>query len=364
MAQTNIPFGDVKAQKHWSAMLMQDVVKTSYFTRKFMGKGDNYVIEQKTELEASRGDRISFDLAVRLRGAPTRGDNRLEGNEENLRFYTDEVIVDQMRKSANAGGEMTRQRTAHDLRSIARKKLAEYWARYMDELMFVYLSGARGINQDFVEDPTYTGHAGNPVQAPDAQHIIYGGDAVSKATLDSADIMKIATVEKAVTTARMMNALDPDATNMVPVNIEGENHYVIVMSPLQEHSLRTADTTGWIDVQKAAAGAEGRKNPIFKGGLGMINKVVLHSHESVIRFSDYGAGSNVLAARALFMGRQAGVIAFGSKSGMKFTWKEEWKDYGNEPVVASGTICGIKKTRFRNRDFGVLAIDTYAPMPA
>ncbi|MFM9577988.1 N4-gp56 family major capsid protein, partial [Streptomyces turgidiscabies] len=83
----------------------------------------------------------------------------------------------------------------------------------------------------------------------------------------------------------------------------GEKHYVLLMSPDQETDLRLeVGEKGWLDVQKAAAGAEGKNNPIFKGGLGMINNVVLHSHESVIRFNDYGAGSNVSAARALFMG--------------------------------------------------------------
>jgi N4-gp56 family major capsid protein len=61
-----------------------------------------------------------------------------------------------------------------------------------------------------------------------------------------------------------------------------------------------AGTGGWLDIQKAAAAAEGNKNPIFQGTLGMYNDVVLHKHRNVIRFNDYGAGGNVNAARALF----------------------------------------------------------------
>ena len=95
----------------------------------------------------------------------------------------------------------------------------------------------------------------------------------------------------------------------------------------------------------------------------MINNVVLHSHESAIRFSDYGAGANLPAARALFMGRQAGVVAFGSTGGLRFDWSEETQDHGNEPVVAAGIIIGVKKTRFNSKDFGVFAVDTYAVDP-
>jgi len=361
MAQTIIPFGDVKAQKKWSSNLAVDVLSKSYFSKKFIGKGDNNIIEQKTELESEKGEKISFDLSVQLRGTPTAGDSRVKGKEENLRFYSDEVIIDQTRKSVSAGGKMTRKRTAHDMRVVAKNRLGDYWSKYMDELMFIYLSGARGINEDYIEPVSYAGHAQNPIQAPDTQHILYGGDATSKATIASADVMNRRVIERAVTKARMMRALDPSTANMMPVTVEGEDRYVLVMTPNQEQDMRTAEgASSWLEVQKAAAAAEGSKNKIFKGGLGMINNTILHSHESVIRFNDYGAGSDLPAARALFMGRQAGVCAYGTTKGQRFMWKEEMEDYDNEPTVVAGTIVGCKKTRFNGKDFGVMAIDTYA----
>lgn len=365
MPQTVIPFGDPKAQKKWSAELFIDTNKKSYFGRKFIGTSENSIIQRKTELESDAGDRISFDLSVQLRGKPTSGDNRVKGREENLRFYTDEVAIDQLRHAVSAGGKMTRKRTAHNLRQVAKDRLSDYWAQYIDELHFIYLSGARGVNEDFIEPTDYAGHAGNPLQAPDAQHIIYGGSAQSKATITSADIMSRELVERMTVRARMMRATDPSTANMLPVTINGEAHYVLVMTPFQEHDLRTsAGPNGWLEIQKAAAAAEGRNNPIFKGGLGMINDTVLHSHESVIRFKDYGASGDLPAARALFMGRQAGVVAYGTAGGLRFTWKEEVDDYGNEPTVVAGTIIGVKKTRFNGKDFGVLAADTYAKNPA
>ncbi|SFN50122.1 major capsid protein, N4-gp56 family [Thioclava dalianensis] len=364
MSQTIIPFGDVKAQKKWAANLAVDQLKKSYFSKKFVGKGDNNIIEQKTELETDKGDRISFDLSVQLRGKPTEGDNRVEGKEENLKFYTDEVIIDQTRKAVSAGGRMTRKRTAHDMRAVARNRLGDYWSKYLDELMFMYLSGGPGVNEDYTEDEDYTGHAGNPFQQPDAQHLLYPNSATSKATITVADGMTRELIEAANTTARMMRARDPDTANMVPCSVEGEDRYVTVMSPFQEHFLRT-DTgdKGWLDIQKAAAAAEGSKNKIFKGGLGMIGNTILHSHESVIRYDDYGAGADLPAARALYMGRQAGMIAYGVSSAGRFMWKEETKDYENEPTVVAGTIVGLKKTRFNNRDFGVMSLDTYAKPP-
>lgn len=365
MSQTVIPFGDPKAQKKWSGKLFVDTGKKSYFTRKFIGEGENNIIQRKTELDSDSGDRISFDLSVQLRGKPTSGDERVKGKEENLKFFTDEVIIDQLRHAVSAGGRMTRKRTAHNLRMVAKDRLSDYWAQYIDELHFIYLSGARGINEDFIEDVNYAGHAGNPLQAPDSQHLIFGGSATSKATLTANDTMTRLLIEKANTIAKMMRARDPKTANLLPVNVGGEGHYVTLMTPYQEHDMRTeAGERGWLEIQKAAAGAQGKNNPIFLGGLGMVGNTILHSHESVIRFNDYGAGGNVEAARALYLGRQAGVVAYGTAGGLRFTWKEEVDDYGNEPTVVAGTIIGVKKTRFNNRDFGVMAMDTAAKTPA
>lgn len=364
MGQTVIPFGDPKAQKKWSASLFTETIKKSYFER-FIGTSENSVIQRKTDVESDAGDRISFDLSVQLRGAPTSGDDRLKGKEEALKFYTDEVIIDQLRKSVSAGGKMTRKRTSHNLRQIAKDRLSDYWSQYIDELHFIYLSGARGINQDFLQDTSYTGHAGNPLRAPDAGHLIFGGSATSKATLTTSDKMSRELIERAANKARMMRARDPKTANLLPVTVMGERHYVALMSPDQEYDLRTEQgAQGWLEIQKAAAASEGKNNPIFKGGLGMINNIVLHSHESVVRFNDYGAGGNVNAARALFLGKQAGVIAYGNGGGgLRFNWTEEVDDFGNEPVVAAGTIIGVSKTRFNNRDFGVVSIDTAAKDP-
>lgn len=363
MGTTVIAFGDPKAQKKWSANLAVDTRKKSYFENRFIGTGDNNIIQRKTELESDAGDTISFDLCVQMRNQPTYGDARLEGKEESLKFYTDQVMIDQVRHAASAGGKMSRKRTSHDMRQLAKGRLGDYFARLVDELFFIYLSGARGINEDFIQDPSYTGFGGNALQSPDADHLLFGGVATSKASLAATDKMTRHVIEKALNKAEMMQARNPETANMVAVANGSEDQYVCLMSPDQAYDLRVSDTSGWLDIQKAATAAEGRDNPIFKGGLGMIGGAILHKHRSVIRFSDYGAGGNVNAARALMMGRQAAVVAYGTSGGLRYSWEETTKDYGNEPAVASGFIGGIKKTRFNGKDFGVISIDTASKDP-
>lgn len=364
MSTTQFGTSDAKTQKKWSSSLAIDQVKKSYFEGRFIGDSDNHIIQKKNDLESDAGDRVSFDLCVKLRNKPTYGDGKLEGKEEQLKFFTDEVVIDQVRHAVSCGGKMSRKRVVHDMRTIGKGRLSDYFAQLVDEFIFMYLSGSRGINEDFIEGTDFNGFAGNSLQAPDTDHLLYGGAATSKASLAATDKMTRIVIEKAQNKAKMMQARNPETASMVPVTNGSETQFIMLMGEDQAYDLRTADTAGWVDFQKAAAACEGKSNPIFKGGLGLLGDTVLHSHKSVVRFSDYGAGANVAAARALFLGRQAGVIAYGnSGGGMRYSWKEETKDYGNEPTISAGFIAGIKKARFNNKDFGVISIDTAAKDP-
>lgn len=368
MAQTVIGVGDPKAVKRYSAFLAVDVGRESYFNRKFMGRGieAQTPIQMLEHLENDAGDNISYDLVMQLRMQPIEGDATLRGKEEDLKFYSDNVYIDQMRGGVNTGGKMSRKRTIHDLRAIARTRQSEWWARIFDELFFMYLSGMRGYNSDFIFPTSYTGFAGNAFVTPDASHIVYGGDSASTAALNAGDEMTADLINEVQTKAQTLGGGTTGIPAIEPIKINGEDHYVLVMHPFQEYDMRVATgATGWLEIQKAAAAAEGRNNPIFKGGLGMINNTVLHSHKAVIR-----SHTSVQARRALFLGRQAAVVAFGSPgTGLRFDWTEETEDRGNQVVISTSSIFGMKKTSFDTTasgggqsDFGVIAVDTYHTM--
>lgn len=378
MAKTIIGLNDPKAVRKYSAFLAVDVGRASYFNRKFMGTGieSQAPIQTLPHLENDAGDSISYDLVMQLRMQPVEGDQLLEGREEDLKFYTDAVYIDQARGGVNTGGRMTRKRTIHDVRKLARARQAEWWARVFDELFFMYLSGARGVNSDYTYPLNYSGFANNALVAPDTYHLITQGGK-TKSTLSATttgldgDCLTLATIDMARNRAAVMGGGTSGIPAMEPIMIDGEEHFVCVMHPHQVYSLRNTTSAGnWLDIQKAAAAAEGRNNPIFKGGLGMYNNVVLHDHRAVIRFSDYGAGT-VKAARALFLGRQAAVVAFGSPgTDLRFDWHEESRDNGNQAVISTSSIFGIKKTSFDTKtttgklDFGVIAIDSAVVDPS
>jgi len=405
MAKTVIGLGDAKAVKRYSAFLAVDVGRQSYFNKKFMGVGieAQTPIQTLPSLENDAGDQVSYDLVMQLKMQPVEGDNTLAGKEEDLKFYTDTLYIDQLRGGVNTGGRMTRKRTIHDLRKIARSRQGEWWARIFDELIFIYLSGSRGINSDYTFPLGYAGFANNslvdPITAGDTDHYLFAprsdngtlptsrtdSNWVAQGTTGN-NIATLSLIDRAVSRASTMGGGVTGVPAIEPIMLDGEEKYVGLFHPWQEWQLRTNTGTGqWLDIQKAAAAAEGRNNPIYKGALGEYNGVVLHKHRGVVRpfnaagvATGYGASSNIGVARALFLGRQAAVVAFGSPgNGLRFDWNEDYEDRGNQVIISTNTICGVKKTSFSTqgttlagvastitRDFGVIAMDTVASDPS
>ena len=375
MARTIVGVNDAKAVKRYAGLLAYDESQKSYFGQRFVGRGAEaeVPIQLLSELESDAGEQIAYDLLAELKMAPVEGDDILEGKEEAQRFYTDTIYIDQARCGVNTGGRMTRKRTLHNLREKARRQQSSWWARLKDELRFIYLSGARGVNTNFILPTGYTGRANNALVAPDTNHILYGGNSTAKSNMTNeaagaagSDTFDLRMVDRAKTKADSQGGGATDIPVLQPCKIDGEEVFVCVMHTFQEDDLRSNTGTGqWLDIQKAIATSEGRKSPMVKGSLGMYRGCILHSHRNVIRFNDYGAGGTYEAARALFMGSQALVEAYGSPgTGLRFDWHEEVRDNGNQVVISSNCTWGTKKVSFTTpigaQDFGVFAMDTYA----
>lgn len=365
--QTVIGVNNSIAVKRFSAALFDDIARGAYWDGRFVGQGRTAMtpVQMLTELESDAGDTVSFDLFAQLRQKPTTGDNRIDGKGEALRPFTDSLKIDQIRSQVSGGGRMSRKRTLHDLRMVAKGLMGDWWSRLNDEYYFSYGAGSRGINADYIEDVGWAGFAGNALNAPDANHLLYGGTSTAKANVTVTDKMDLRLIDRAVAKSNTMGGGTTGLQRMKPIRIDGEDRFVLVMHEFQYYDLKSTTSTGqWLDIQKAAAASQGQKNPIYVGTLGMYNGVVLHKHDAVVRFNDYGVGVNLPASRALFLGHQALVCAYGSPGqGMRLDWNEEMKDAGNEVVITSGCIKGVKKTQFNGNDYGLLSLDTYAIDP-
>ncbi len=224
MAKTSTGVNSPRAVKRFSGDLALDVSQQSYFGRRFaaVGQGAKTPIQILTELESEAGELITYDLLTELRMAPVEGDNTLTGKEEAQKFYSDELYIDQARAGVNTGGRMSRKRTLHDLRMRAKQQQAGWWGRFQDELSFSYLSGSRGVNENFLLPLGYQGRANNKLTAPTVNHQLFAGDATSTANIDATDKMTLKLVGDARTRADTQGGGSTNIPVLQPCVVDGE----------------------------------------------------------------------------------------------------------------------------------------------
>jgi N4-gp56 family major capsid protein len=352
MATTSYGTNNPLAVKVWSKRLYREALKATWYS-KFMGEGTDSLIQVKTELDKGAGDRITIGLRMQLTGDGVQGDGTLEGNEEALTTYNDNLFIDQLRNAVRSAGKMSEQRIPWSIREEAMAGLRDWWAGRLDESMANQLAG--NVVQT---DTRYTGN--QATIAPDSNHILIQGQA-TEAALTSTDTFVLGLLDKAVAKAKTLTPM------IRPVMVDGDAYYVALLHPFQVYSLRTNTNSGqWLDIQKAAmTGGEVSDNPIFTGALGVYNNVVLHEDSRMpagINVAGNAAVANT--RRAVFCGAQALSMAFGQKNqDQQATWVEELFDYGNQLGVSAGMIFGMKKTVFNSQDFSTIVLSTYAASP-
>lgn len=348
MAATDYAVNSPLAVKRWSNELMKEALKKTLVLQ-FMGTGSDSLIQIKTEVNKDAGDRITFGLRQQLSGGGISGDSTLEGSEEALETYSQNVTIDQLRHAVRSAGKMSEQRVPFSVREEAKDGLSDWWADRLDSWFFNQIAGNTGQ-----ADTRYTGM--QATVAPDSGHIVYAGAAISENSLSATTAMRfsLTMLDKAVERAKVAkNALRP-------VRVNNKSYLVGFLHPYQVTSMRTNTNTGqWLDIQKAAmTGGDVADNPIFSGALGIYNNVILFEDTRVpLVTGPEGAGT---VARAIVCGAQSAVCAFGRGYGKNtFSWKEELFDYENQLGVGAGCIGGLVKTRFNGSDFGTVVLSSY-----
>lgn len=348
MATTDYPVNSPHAVKHWEKDLMKEALKRTYAFQ-FMAEGGNSIIDIKTELNKAAGDRITFGLRQQLTGDGVSGDATLEGNEEALVTYSQNVTIDQLRHAVRSKGKMSEQRVPFSVRAEARDGLADWWAARIDTWFFNQIAG----NTEQA-DLRYTGH--QATVAPDTDHQVFPGAATAETSLSATTAFRfhLALIDKA--RERATTAVN----QMQPVMVGNKKMFVAFLHPYQVTALRQSTaTTQWNDIQQAILqGGMIEENPILTGALGIYNNTILHESTRVpLVTGPAGAGT---VARAILCGKQAACIAYGRGHGKNtYNWVEELFDFQNQLGVAAGCISGMVKSRFNGSDFASVVMSTY-----
>ena len=317
----------------WRKQLFADV-RDNLFATKFIGTSAQSMIQELEDLRKEKGSNISFGFGSKLSGAGITGDSTLEGQEEQMNDYDEDVAIDQLRHAVRLLGKMDEKKNAYEMRMNAKARLADWWAERIDQELMDKLCGK--TTSTFSNTPT----------AAAASRSIFAGGQSSVGALTTAMKMDTKVLDAAKQKAKVTTA----GTPMIrPIRVNGKPYYVVILHPYSATDLRQDPV--WNQAQRDA-NIRGEENPIFSGALGIYNGMIIHEHEYVYNTTD-GSGS-ARVCRNLLCGQQAGVIAWGAN----VQWVEKSFDYGNSWGISCGAIWGCIKPIFNAIDYGVITMFT------
>ena len=414
--ETVIATSDPLTVKLFSISLQSEIEKISVFARMMAGKKStqrmavakrervqttpDMPIVVINDLQQMAGDKVTCDMFHIVSGLPTMGDNEMEGRGVSLSFSTMEVKINQTRFPINAGSRMTRKRTRHNLRTIARANMASYFARLNDQIIQCHLAGARGSENSMDWNLPLDTHAMfadimiNPMQSPTSNRYFVAGGGDDVTDLGTTDALRLEDLDLISATLRDMPF--PPA----PIKVENdpmseeEPIWCLMVTERQWHYILSRAGSGTNAWRKFIADATMRKSiskhPLFMGTTGLWNGLLVKRMPRAVRFlagasvkltssstgveSSYVVPAGVSAVdRAILLGGQALAIARGDAGGgtmgaFPTRWTEVLRDHGNSIEIGAGQMDGKQKFRFTGSDgavtdFGVIAIDSYAPDP-
>jgi N4-gp56 family major capsid protein len=375
MSNTAYTVNDNETVKLWARKLDREALKRTYMKR-FMGEGTGSMITIKNETNKGKGDRIRITLRKQLRGRGVTGDSTLEGNEEALSTFTQDLVINQLRHAHRSDGAMTEQRVTFDLRDEAMQGLADWWAERWDIWGFYHLcgftpgntTGTAGSDTD-ATGSEYNGH--NTITAP-TRIIRAGSGLTADQSLTTSHVFSLILIDKAIENAKV--AQTGTGKNPIrPIQVDGKPYFVVFLHPYQVTDLRTKTSSDsshpvlWYDIHRSRLqGGQGSDNPIFSGALGEYNGCILHESTHIPKGVSSSTGLAVSnTRRAVLCGAQAAVCGFGmGHDKSTYDWFEQNFDYGNKLGVKAGCISGFKKSTYTesstDHDFAAVVMSSYA----
>jgi hypothetical protein len=356
--------------------------------KQFMGPGDGNIIQVNKDFTKTAGDKITFALRA-LDNSDGQGDDGIyEGNEAAMTFYDQSVQIHERGHSIKLNGKMTEQRTIIKLRPQAKNTLGEWLGRVQANDTICALSNLPTMQlAGVVTGATASGSASSTSPVTVNQTAIASGSAKRKffggysgTTLTSVaddELITSATTHRfgtgvishvkrmAQTHVEPVAAAGTIYSPLRPIMVDGKKMFVMLINRWQAKDLR--NETAWLQAQREA-NLRGHKNPIFSGAMGIWDNVVIHECDYIhTRYGENGVtvseyfdttsdpcASGIYVARGLFLGAQAGLLAFGQLP----SWVEKIHDYKTKYGVHTDVIYGVKKAVFNSIEFGCITVDT------
>lgn len=344
-----------------------------------IGNGDDAIIQNVMKLGKGQGDQVRIALRRKLTGAGLVGDADVEDNEESMSTLYFWAYLQARANAVRSAGLITEQRSQIDIVKEMAPALRDWGTEKLGSDLVKTLSGLQNSELGWTTDGTnYYIHSTNRKW--------YGGQTVGSSS--TAAVVESVASDSVIDDTSSGNRFGPEVIDVIkrkaqlatppirPGNVGGDRVFVFVIHPYQTKSLYQCYT--WTEAMKHGE-VRGTQNPMFRRNanlrvVGIWHDVlILESNEIEIRLgaggsaaTEYFESTDVVyntsrVARALFLGAQAGVVAWG----MKPTLTPSKADAGRKDRLTLDTIYGAHKTSYATNagtqeDFAVITVDTMA----
>ena len=364
---TNFALLTTEQKTAWSKEMWSQARNMS-FTNKFLGKGQNSLIQHITELKKSeKGARAVITLLADLEGDGVAGDRTLEGNEEAMKSYDQVIRIDQLRHANKHEGTMAEQKSVVNFRTESRDKLAYWMADRMDQLAFLTLSGVSyamknsgaarvGSDLPFLEFAA-------DVVAPSAKRYGRWNNTSKAIEWGTGNGSILSTDTPAWELLVQAKAYAKDSYMRGVKGAGGDETFHAFLTPTAMAKLKLDPTY----LQNLRHAQNSKNDALFSGDSIKIDGIYIHEFRHVYNTrlaasgSKWGLSGLVDGQQMLFCGAQAmGMADIGDAS-----WVEKGFDYENQQGISTGKIVGFLKPQFTTQysgntveDHGVLSIYT------
>lgn len=342
MANTTI--SDAVRAKQWDSKLFAEYVRASRFKR-YMGSGENSIIQVKRDLTKKKGDAITLNLvgALDASSGPNTGSSKLVDSELALPNDGHKITIGVVRQATVVNLE-EEQASAFDVRNAGRQALKMLAMRYLKTAIIDALGSINGVKFG-----SATATQKNAWTASNSDRVLFGD---STANYSATFATAINAVTSTMTlTKEVVSLLKRRAQNATTVNGEGirpytygedEETYVLFVGTSAYRDLKA-------DLEPVHENARERSkaNPLFTGTTSLYwDGVVIREIPEIDGFNNT-ATTPVAVAPVYLCGAQALGVAWAKE--LKTTLRKE-DDYGFQRGVGFFEMRGVEKILWNQGD--------------
>jgi N4-gp56 family major capsid protein len=343
MADTYIT--SASRMQQWDDEFIAEYVRASQFSD-MMGTQKTMPIYIDRSLMNAGGEIKNVPLRAKLSGPGVSGNTSLEGQEEQLDNYNDQVTIEWYRH----GVLVTKKEegvTELDIRNEAKDALKDWFLeRDRDEIIDTMRSPSSDGLTAYADASEATKDAW---LVANSDRVLFGASTSNYSGDHSADLAKLDTTNDKLTysNVRAARATLKNADPLIrPIRVDGKGEFYVAYCPTYAHrDLRIS-----LDTIHQNARERGVGNPLFEDGDIIFENIIFKEVPEMSVIADVGDSSTVDVAPVIYCGAQA---VLGVYKEMPKLVVDMDRDYKFRYGVAIEGALRFKKAYFNSKQHGI-----------